>query len=102
MKIARFDTYIENVYMDKLDNNITHEEWKRKDTKWRTGRDKLYIRLKEIDKINEKFKDKSNTILDFCEDAHSFGYSIFTKLYALAANTIIKARINIYLIHYRR
>lgn len=71
MKIARLDTYIDNAYMDKLDNNITHEEWKKKDTKWRAERDKLYIRLKEIDKINEQFKEKSNTILDFCEDAHN-------------------------------
>lgn len=62
---------IEQLYIDKIDGNISSEFWKEKNDLWHTQKDALISKLKILNEGDKKFYESSNLILEFCKDAHS-------------------------------
>ena len=46
--------------------------WKVNNEKWHSEKDKLYIRLQEISKIDKQFYEQSNSVLDFANDTYTW------------------------------
>ena len=69
-QISILENRIEKLFQDKLDNIVTFEEWKKYNNKWQSEKDKLYIQLEEISKLDKQFYDKADTLLGFIDNAH--------------------------------
>jgi len=54
-----------------LDDNITHEQWKKFNDKWQTEKDRLYIQLEEINKLDKQFYQQADTMLRFTDNAYN-------------------------------
>ena len=63
---------IEKAFEDKLDGNITPEQWKLFNDKWQAEKDKMYIQLEEINKLDKQFYEHSDTLLRFTDNAHEY------------------------------
>lgn len=62
---------LDNLYTDKLDGNITQEEWLEKHNKWHDEKDRLIEKLKSINNTSRNFDEGSNLLENFCKHARS-------------------------------
>ena len=69
-QIKTLEDRIEKAFEDKLDGNITHEQWKTYNDKWQNQKDKLLIQLEEINKLDKQFYKQADTLLRFLDDAY--------------------------------
>lgn len=69
-QIEILEKRIEKAFQEKLDENITHDFWKINNDKWHTEKNKLYIKLQEINKFDKTFYEQSNVLLKFIDDAY--------------------------------
>ena len=70
-QISRLQTRLDNLYTDKLDGNITQEEWLQKHNLWHDEKDKLIEKLKSINNTSRNFDEGSNLLENFCKHARS-------------------------------
>ena len=68
-QIARLQTRLDNLYMDKLDGNITNDYWKEKHNLWHDEKDRLIEKLKSISHTSRTFDEGSNLLENFCKYA---------------------------------
>ena len=71
-RIDILERNIEKSYQHLLDEIITKDMWKVNNEKWHSEKDKLYIRLQEISKIDKQFYEQSNSVLDFANDTYTW------------------------------
>ena len=71
-QIATLENRIENAFEFKLDGTITHEFWKKQHDKWQAEKDKMYIRLEEINKLDKQFYEQADTLLRFTDNAYEY------------------------------
>ena len=69
-QITILENRIERAFQDKLDDNITHEQWKKYNDKWQIEKDKLIIQLEEINKLDKQFYEQADILLGFTDNAH--------------------------------
>ena len=70
-QIKTLQNRIEQLYIDKVDGNITNEFWREKNKTWHEQKDELLNKLKILNNSDRKFYESSNLILEFCKDAHN-------------------------------
>lgn len=68
-QIARLQTRIDNLYIDKLDGRISKEFWQEKHNLWYNEKDKLIEKLKIISNTSRTFDEGSNLLENFCKYA---------------------------------
>lgn len=71
-QITTLENRIENAFELKLDGTITHEFWKAQNDKWQAEKDKIYIQLEEINKLNKQFYEQADTLLSFTDNAYEY------------------------------
>ena len=71
-QITILENRIEKAFKDKFDGNITTEQWKLFNDKWQAEKDKMYIQLEEINKLDKQFYEHSDTLLRFTDNAHEY------------------------------
>lgn len=71
-QIVTLENRIENAFELKLDGTITHEFWKAQNDKWQAEKDKIYIQLEEINKLNKQFYEQADTLLSFTDNAYEY------------------------------
>lgn len=71
-QITILEKRIENLFKEKLDGNINQEQYKSYNDKWQAEKDKLYIQLDEINKLDNRFYNQSDSLLDFTENAYQY------------------------------
>ena len=71
-QIATLENRIENAFVLKLDGTITHEFWKKQHDKWQAEKDKMYIQLEEINKLDKQFYEQADTLLRFTDNAYEY------------------------------
>ena len=94
-QISRLQTRIDNLYIDKLDKNITQEFWLEKHNQWHAEKDKLIEKLKAISNTSRTFDEGSNLLENFCKFArtefrHANGKKKRAILKMLGSNFIYK------------
>ena len=68
-QISRLQTRLDNLYTDKLDGNITQEEWLQKHNQWHDEKDKLVENLQAMNNASRNFDEGSNLLENFCKHA---------------------------------
>lgn len=68
-QIARIQSRLDNLYIDKLDARITQEFWQEKHNQWHDEKDKLIEKLKAISNTSRTFDEGSNLLENFCKYA---------------------------------
>ena len=71
-QITVLENRIEKAFQDKLDDNITQEQWKKYNDKWQVEKDKLIIQLEEMNKLNKQFYAQADLLLGFTDNAHEY------------------------------
>ena len=71
-QIQTLENRIEQAFILKLDDTITHDFWKTQNDKWQAEKDKLKIQLDEIDKLDKQFYEQADTLLSFTDNAYEF------------------------------
>ena len=71
-QITTLENRIEHAFELKLDGTITHEFWKKQNDKWQTEKDKMYIQLEEINKLDKQFYEQADTLLKFTDNAYEY------------------------------
>lgn len=71
-QITMMENRIEKLFQEKLDENITHEQYKKYNEKWLAEKDKLYIQLAEINKLDKRFYEQADTLLGFTDNAYEY------------------------------
>ena len=71
-QITTLENRIENAFELKLDGTITHEFWKAQNDKWQAEKDKIYIQLEEINKLDKQFYEQADTLLSFTDNAYEY------------------------------
>ena len=94
-QISRLQTRLDNLYTDKLDGNITQEEWLQKHNLWHDEKDKLIEKLKSINNTSRNFDEGSNLLENFCKHTRSEFFNASPKkkraiLKMLGSNFIYK------------
>lgn len=69
-QISLLENRIEELFTNKLDKTITNEQWKKYNDKWQAEKDRLYIQLEEINKLDKQFYEQADVLLRFTDDAH--------------------------------
>ncbi|CDE89530.1 resolvase [Clostridium sp. CAG:729] len=69
-QIKILEDRIEKAFTSQLDGNITNEQWKKYNDKWQSEKDKLFIQLEEINKLDKQFYKQADTLLKFLDDAY--------------------------------
>ena len=70
-QITVLSNRIESAFNEKLDHNITHEEWEKYNSKYQAEKAKLMLQLQEIEKVDTEFYEHASTLLSFTEDAYN-------------------------------
>ena len=83
-QITIIEQRIENLFKEKLDGIIEQEQYQKYNDKWQIEKDKLYMQLDELNKIDSRFYKQSDSLLDFTDNAYE---------YYLKGNTAQKRRI---------
>lgn len=86
-KIGTLKSRIDNLYLDKLDGNITEVFWKEKHSSWTDEKNQLIRQLETIHDSDIKYYENTNLLMDFCRNA--------PKLYAKATSEQKRHIINI-------
>lgn len=55
-----------------MDGVITHDFWKAQTDKWQTEKDKMYIQLEEINKLDKQFYEQADSLLKFTDNAYKY------------------------------
>ena len=71
-QITTLENRIEKAFLEKLDGNIPHDFWKANNEKWQAEKDKLYIQLEEINKLDKRFYEQSDSLLSFTDNAYDY------------------------------
>ena len=71
-QIITLENRIEKAFLEKLDGNIPHDFWKANNDKWQAEKDKLYIQLEEINKLDKRFYEQSDSLLSFTDNAYDY------------------------------
>lgn len=71
-QIVTLENRIEKAFEDKLDGNITQEQWKSFNDKWQAEKDKIYIQLEDINKLDKQFYEQADTLLRFTDNAYEY------------------------------
>ena len=71
-QITTLENRIEKAFELKLDGTITHEFWKKQNDKWQTEKDKMYIQLEEVNKLDKQFYEQADTLLRFTDNAYRY------------------------------
>lgn len=71
-QIVTLENRIEKAFEDKLDGNITQEQWKSFNEKWQTEKDKMFIQLEEINKLDKQFYEQADSLLKFTDNAYEY------------------------------
>jgi DNA invertase Pin-like site-specific DNA recombinase len=68
-QINRLQKRIDNLYLDKLDGNVTEEYWKEKHNLWYSEKDNLIEKLKEYNNTAKTFDEGIDLLENFCKNA---------------------------------
>ena len=71
-QVTTLENRIEKAFEDKLDGNITQEQWKNFNDKWQAEKDKIYIQLEEINKLDKQFYEQADALLRFTDNAYEY------------------------------
>ena len=73
-RINELDKLIQKEYQDLLKNPTpsVKEQWKENYNLWKEEKEALRIQQVSIDKADDNFYEISNTIINFCKNAHNF------------------------------
>ena len=71
-QITTLENRIENAFELKLDGTITHDFWKKQNDRFQAEKDKLYIQLEEINKLDKQFYEQADTLLGFTDNAYEY------------------------------
>ena len=71
-QITTLENRIEHAFELKLDGTITHEFWKRQNDKWQAEKDRIYIQLDEINKLDKQFYEQADALLRFTDNAYEY------------------------------
>ena len=71
-QITTLENRIEHAFELKLDGTITHEFWKKQNDKWQAEKDKIYIQLEEINKLDKQFYEQADALLRFTDNAYEY------------------------------
>lgn len=69
-QISTLENRIEGLFQEKLDGNIDNEQWKKYSNKWQAEKDRAYIQLEEINKLDKQFYEQADTLLSFTDNAY--------------------------------
>lgn len=58
------------IYQDKLDGNISHEQWKEENEIRRQRLEAVKIKIEALDTTNQKFMTEVNSILELLENLY--------------------------------
>lgn len=58
---------IEGLYTDKLDGNITNEQWSVRNNQWASEKENLIQKLHALNNSSQTFYEGANLLLDFCK-----------------------------------
>ena len=71
-QITTLENRIENAFELKLDGTITHDFWKKQNDRFQAEKDRLYIQLEEINKLDKQFYEQADTLLSFTDNAYEY------------------------------
>ena len=71
-QITTLEKRIENAFELKLDGTITHDFWQKQNDKRQAEKDKMYIQLQEINKLDKQFYEQSDALLRFTDNAYEY------------------------------
>ena len=71
-QITIIEQRIENLFKEKLDGIIEQEQYQKYNDKWQIEKDKLYMQLDELNKIDSRFYKQSDSLLDFTDNAYEY------------------------------
>lgn len=71
-QIEVLENRIEKAFEDKLDDNITSEQWKTYNDKWHSEKDRLRIELENMDKLDREFYEQADIVLGFTDNASEY------------------------------
>ena len=55
-----------------MDGTITHDFWQKQNDKWQAEKDKMYIQLEEINKLDKQFYEQADALLRFTDNAYEY------------------------------
>lgn len=71
-QITTLENRIEKLLQEKLDETITQEQYSKYSTKWQIEKDKLYLQLDELNKLDKRFYEQTDELLSFTDNAYTY------------------------------